>query len=93
MRKLITVALVAASLVFGAGTAQAASEAQINDGAGWYTEFVEDFPGGLNVHMYNVEQGQELVLTCRDWDTTGFECNADATVKHYMFAAQALNQD
>lgn len=45
---------------------------------------IEDFPGGLNVHLAN-----GAVLTCRDWDTTGMECNSADTVQHYLHAFDA----
>lgn len=55
-----------------------------NRDCGPQVDAIQDFPGGMNVVL-----STGVVLTCRDWDTTGAECNSADTVQHYLHAFSA----
>lgn len=59
-----------------------------NHTCGPQVDQVEDFPGGMSVTLDN-----GVVLTCRDWDTTGDECTSADTLQHYLHAFDAPQQE
>lgn len=83
MRNLIAAALIAAAMFAGAGQAQATEDLR-DPGMDFFAlDTSEDFPGGLNVYMYNEYTNDSIILTCQDWTTTGSECNVEDTISHY----------